>query len=72
VKSTGVTPASSNIRGLFHSYAIKVYDHAQAVQGEMSFEPEWGACLVPDSNACRGSGKMTIGGVELIFWFLRE
>jgi len=72
VKSTGVTPASSNVRGLFHSYQIKVYDNTQTIKGEMTFEPEWGACLVPESGSCRGSGKMTLGGVEIVFWFLRN
>ncbi|MBC7370723.1 MAG: hypothetical protein H7326_04105 [Bdellovibrionaceae bacterium] len=72
VKSTGVTPASSNVRGLFHSYQIKVYDNNQTIKGEMTFEPEWGACLVPESGSCRGSGKMTLGGVEIFFWFLRD
>jgi hypothetical protein len=72
VKSTGVTPASSNARGLFHKYEITVFDNAQAVKGEMTFEPEWGACLLPEKGACQVSGKMTIGGVEIVFWFLRN
>lgn len=72
VKSTGVTPASSNARGLFHKYEITVFDSQQVVKGEMIFEPEWGACLLPENGACQVSGKMTIGGVVLVFWFLRN
>lgn len=72
VKSTGVTPASSNARGLFHKYEITVFDNTQTVKGEMTFEPEWGACLLPENGACQVSGKMTMGGVEFVFWFLRN
>jgi hypothetical protein len=72
VKSTGITPASSNARGLFHKYEIIVLDKTQTVKGEMTFEPEWGACLLPENGACQVSGKMTIGGVEFVFWFLRN
>ncbi|MGZ3805353.1 MAG: hypothetical protein ACXVB4_14150 [Pseudobdellovibrionaceae bacterium] len=72
VKSTGITPASSQARGLFHKYEISVFDKAQNLKGEMVFEPEWGACLLPENGACQVSGKMTIGGVEFVFWFLRN
>jgi len=72
VKSSGMTPASSNIRGLFHSYQIYVFNSAQPLPiAEFSFEPEWGACLLPEGS-CQGSGKLVIGGVEVIFWFLRN
>jgi hypothetical protein len=72
VKTAGVTPASSNARGLFHKYDITVFDNTQAMKGELIFEPEWGACLLPENGACQVSGKMTLGGVELVFWFLRN
>lgn len=72
VKTTGITPASSNARGLFHKYEIKVFDSAKVVRGEMTFEPEWGACLLPEKGACQVSGKMTVGGVAFVFWFLRN
>lgn len=72
VKQTGVTPPSSNARGLFHKFEIKVFDSTQNIKGEMIFEPEWGACLLPEKGSCQVSGKMTIGGVEIVFWFLRN
>lgn len=72
VKSSGVTPPSSNARGLFHKYEIKVFDNKGVVKGEMIFEPEWGACLLPEQGACQVSGKMTVGGVQIVFWFLRN
>lgn len=72
VKQTGVTPPSSNARGLFHKYEITVFDKMKKVRGEMIFEPEWGACLLPEKGTCQVSGKMTLGGVEIVFWFLRN
>lgn len=72
VKSTGVTPASSNARGLFHKYEIQVFDSAAKLVGDMGFEPAWGACLLPEKGACQVSGKMTVGGVDVVFWFLRN
>lgn len=72
VKTAGITPASSNVRGLFHSFALTVTDGAGRQTGEMTFEPEWGKCLMPEEGSCQASGKMTIGGVEIVFWFLRE
>jgi hypothetical protein len=72
VKTAGITPASSNVRGLFHSFALTVTDAAGNKLGEMTFEPEWGKCLLPEEGSCQASGKMTIGGVEIVFWFLRE
>jgi len=72
VKTAGITPASSNARGLFHKYDITVFDNTQTAKSEMTFEPEWGACLLPENGACQVSGKMTLGGVELVFWFLRN
>ncbi|MEK2645059.1 hypothetical protein [Bdellovibrio sp. BCCA] len=72
VKQAGVTPPSSNARGLFHKYEITVLDRTKTLKGEMIFEPEWGACLLPEKGVCQVSGKMTIGGVELVFWFLRN
>lgn len=72
IKSAGVTPPSSNARGLFHKYEITVFDREQRIKGEMIFEPEWGACLLPEKGTCQVSGKMTIGGVQIIFWFLRN
>ncbi len=72
VKQTGVTPPSSNARGLFHKYHITVFDKAKTIQGEMLFEPEWGECLLPEKGVCQVSGKMTVGGVEIVFWFLRD
>lgn len=71
-KITGLTPVSSAVRGRFHKYDLSVYDRQGSKLGELGFEPEWGACLLPDENTCRVSGKMTIGGVEIVFWFLRE
>jgi hypothetical protein len=71
-KITGLTPVSSAIRGRFHKYDLSVYDRQGLKLGELGFEPEWGACLLPDESTCRVSGKMTIGGVEIVFWFLRE
>lgn len=72
VKSTGITPPSSNVRGFFHMFQISIFDKDNVLKGEMNFEPEWGACLVPENESCRASGKMSIGGVELIFMYLRE
>jgi hypothetical protein len=72
VKSTGITPASSHARGFFHKYEMTVFDKAQTVKGAMTFEPEWGACLLPENGACQVSGKMTLGGIEFVFWFLRN
>ncbi len=72
IKSTGVTPPSSNIRGYFHKFEIKIFDKDNTLKGELTFEPEWGACLVPESGVCRNSGKMTVGGVDLTFWFMRN
>lgn len=72
VKYTGITPPSSNARGLFHKYEITVFDINQKIKGEMIFEPEWGACLLPEKGSCQVSGKMTIGGVQIVFWFLRN
>jgi hypothetical protein len=72
VKTAGVIPASSHVRGLFHQYWITVFDRNQNKLSEMQFEPTWGQCLLPDSGSCALSGKMTVAGVELAFWFLRE
>lgn len=71
-KTTGVTPPSSNVRGYFHKFEITIYDKDQHSLGSMIFEPEWGQCLLPESGTCRVSGKMTIGGVNLVFWYLRD
>lgn len=72
VKTAGVIPASSRVRGLFHDYWITVLDRDQNKVGELQFEPTWGQCLLPDSGTCQLSGKMTVAGVELVFWFLRD
>jgi hypothetical protein len=72
VKTAGVTPPSTNVRGTFHKFELTVYDRAGALQGEVGFEPAWGECLLPDSGACRVSGTLTIGGVDIQFWFLRK
>ncbi len=71
-KTTGVTPPSSHVRGFFHRYEIMVFDKTETLQGQMIFEPEWGECLLPENGACHVSGKMTIGEVELSFWFMRD
>lgn len=72
VKTAGVIPASAHVRGLFHDYQITVLDHQDRKLGEMQFEPAWGQCLLPDTGSCQTSGKMTIAGVEIVFWFLRD
>jgi len=72
IKSTGITPPASNVRGYFHKYEIFVFDKDRNPMGSMIFEPEWGQCLLPESGTCRVSGKMTIGGVNLVFWYLRD
>lgn len=72
IKSTGVLPASSGVRGQFQQYAVTVYNKASVQVGELLFEPEWGECLLPENGSCRVSGKLTIGGVGLSFWFLRD
>lgn len=71
VKVAGQTPPSSNVRGLFHTFTITVFDREKSL-GEISFEPEWGACLLPEEGVCRSSGKMAVGGVDMNFWFLRD
>ena len=71
-KVTGITPVSSNIRGKFHKFRIRVFDGSEAEVGRMEFEPAWGECLLPEVDGCRGTGKMTVGGVEFVFWFLRK
>ncbi|MGE0525512.1 MAG: hypothetical protein AB7G93_06245 [Bdellovibrionales bacterium] len=70
-KTAGITPPSSNVRGHFHKYEIRVYDHSGRI-GSFGFEPAWGACLLPDEGSCQASGKMSVGGVSFVFWFLRE
>jgi hypothetical protein len=72
VKSTGITPPSSNVRGYFHKYEISIFDKDKTHLATMSFEPEWGQCLLPESGTCRVSGKMTLAGVNLVFWYLRD
>jgi hypothetical protein len=72
VKTAGVTPASSNVRGLFHKFELTVFDKTARPLGQMVFEPEWGKCLLPEDGTCQVSGKFTIGDVEMVFWFLRE
>jgi hypothetical protein len=72
VKTSNITPPSSGVRGVFHHYYLRVYDSESKLLGSMEFEPEWGKCLMPDEGACQQSGQMTIGGVEFIFWYLRE
>lgn len=75
IKSTGLTPVSSNVRGEFHTYEIRVNSREgenYPEVGKFIYEPEWGRCLVPDEGACRVSGKVSAGGVDFVFWFLRE
>ena len=72
VKSAGVTPPSSNIRGLFHRFRITVSDGSGRLLAELDYEPEWGKCLVPEDGSCQVSGKLILAEVELSFWFLRN
>ena len=71
VKTAGVTPASSNIHGLFHKYDFTVFDRAGKVQGQMGLIPKFGACMVPDSPSCR-TDMFSTGGVDLVLWFLKD
>ncbi len=70
-KFSSLLPASQGIRGLFHRFDISVYDQNSKIGG-FTYEPEWGACLMPPAEGCPGSGKMIVGGVELVFLFQRE
>jgi hypothetical protein len=72
VKATGVTPPASQIRGYFHRFDVQVLTEAKQVIGEFQFEPEWGSCLLPESGSCRMSGKISVGGVDFTFWYLRD
>lgn len=71
-KETGQTPVSSHVHGKFHVYHLSVFDREGAKIGEVGFEPEWGACLIPEDGPCRASGKLIVGGVEIVFWYLRD
>lgn len=72
VKSAGLTPASSAVRGMFHRFDLMVFDRNGTKLGAAGFEPAWGECLLPEDGTCRASGKIIIGGVEVVFWYLRE
>lgn len=67
-KSSLTAPPSSNARGTFHRFQIAVFDRAGANIGSLTYEPEWGRCLGPQTGACSSSGKLLVGGVEFIFW----
>jgi hypothetical protein len=73
VKTSGVTPVSSNVHGLFHKFDLTVFDRSGQVVGKVGYEPEWGVCLLPENKACQVSGgKWSVGGVDVVFWFLKD
>ncbi|MBS1971907.1 MAG: hypothetical protein JSU04_16470 [Bdellovibrionales bacterium] len=67
-KSSLTAPPSSNARGTFHRFQIGVLDKDGKTIGNLTYEPEWGRCLGPQTGACTSSGKLLVGGVEFIFW----
>ncbi|WP_413557582.1 hypothetical protein [Bdellovibrio sp. HCB209] len=67
-KSSLTAPPSSNARGTFHRFQVAVMDQAGNSLGQLTYEPEWGRCLGPQTGACASSGKVLVGGVEIIFW----
>jgi hypothetical protein len=71
-KFSNVIPPSKGVRGLFQKYVIQIYSSSQTLLGEVAFEPEWGRCLFPDDESCRSSGKISVGGVEFEFGFLKS
>jgi len=70
-KNSFTAPPSSQARGTFHRYEIRVEDKDSKTVGLFSFEPEWGKCLLAQDGSCQLSGKIFTGGVEFIFWLLR-
>lgn len=72
VRKSGLqAPPSSQARGIFHRYEITVFNHRDDVVGLVTYEPEWGQCLLPQDGACSLSGKIFTGGVEFKFWMQR-
>lgn len=67
-KSSLNAPPSSNARGTFHRFQVAVFNKEGTALGSFTYEPEWGRCLGPQAAACSSSGKLLIGGVEIIFW----
>jgi hypothetical protein len=70
-KNSYTAPPGSPARGTFHRYEIQVLSAAGDPLGQMTYEPEWSSCLLPQDGVCRLSGKIFVGGVELIFWMQR-
>jgi hypothetical protein len=64
-------PPSSQWQGIFHRFEIHVFDGAGVEMQNMTYEPDWGQCLLPTDGTCSVSGKLFVGGVELRFWFQR-
>lgn len=64
-------PPSSQARGIFHRYEIQVSGREGQNLGALTYEPEWGRCLLPEDGACAQSGRLFVGPVELRFWMQR-
>lgn len=72
-KFSNVIPPSKGVRGLFQKYWVQVYAIGSGeLLGELAFEPEWGRCLFPEDTSCRSSGKISMGGIEFEFGFLKS
>ena len=69
-KHSFTAPPSTGARGTFHRYDVRVFDRGGLV-GALTYEPDWGVCVLPQDGSCRLGGKIYAGGVELNFWLLR-
>lgn len=68
-KTSLQAPPSSGWKGIFHRYEITVSDGAGHDLSQVTSEPEWGRCLLPEDGGCEVGGKLFAGGVEFRFWF---
>jgi len=66
-KSSGTAPPSSNARGTFHRFQLAMFDRNGNTISQLTYDPEWGRCLGPQEGACASSGKLLIGGIEIVF-----
>lgn len=71
-KTAATAPPASGYRGIFHSFNVQVFDGNDNPVGQLSYEPPWGLCLLPQEGSCRLSGRIGVGGVNFSFMLFRE
>ena len=66
-KKFGYGASYDNLRGKYHFFEVKLTDKTGKEMGNVTYQPEWGRCLVMGDQYCSQSGTFNFGPVSFSF-----